>query len=147
MNKAQKIIVGFFVISILVIASLWIVYNNKQKNQETTDYSLCNPAAYPVLNETNMTLPKDITFYYGITCPHCKKVEAWMTENPIDKKLTVTQKEVYNNPINAGELMLLGTYCNLSSYRGAVPLLYINKTCYIGDVDIICVLHNVAGAN
>lgn len=127
MNKAQKIVVGFFVISLLIILSLYFVYINK-------------PITPPQAGE--------IIFYYGITCPHCKLVEQWMADNNFTQKINITQKEVYENPANAKELIAAGNICKIDKqYLGAVPLVYSDGKCYLGDVDSISFLKTKIGAN
>lgn len=112
MNKPQKLIVGFFVLCVLVIALLWGFLLYQQSNTLTN------------------------TLYYSLTCPHCKIVEAFITDNNITLKFE--QKEVSTNPLNAAELINAGKICKLDpQYQGSIPLLVYNQTCYLGDVDII----------
>lgn len=121
LTKPQKVVLSFFAAVILIIAILAIIaFSPKNQN--------------PTLNISS----SELIFYYGITCPHCKIVEEWMTINNVTQKLNITQKEVYLNSTNAQELIAVGKSCNLQkSYIGAVPLLYTNKTCHIGDTPII----------
>ncbi len=127
MNKAQKIIVGFFIISLLLIGILFLIYLNKP---------------------TNIPSPEEIVFYYGITCPHCKIVEQWISDNNFTQKMNITQKEVYENQTNAKELIAVGTLCKIEKqYIGAVPLVYSDGKCYLGDVDSISFLKNKIGVN
>jgi glutaredoxin len=127
MNKAQKIIVGFFIISILVIATLFLIYLNK-----------------PV----NIPSSQEIVFYYGITCPHCKIVEQWMADNNFTQKINITQKEVYENQTNAKELIAVGALCKIEKqYIGAVPMIYSEGKCYLGDVEAIKFLKTKMGVN
>lgn len=115
MNKAKKSVIIFGVISALVIAILLIA--SLQSEQ-------------PIPQNNNDT----ISFYYGITCPHCKKVESFMEENNVSSTLNIEKKEVYLNKDNADELIKIGKKCNLEKdYIGAVPLIYYNKKCYLGD--------------
>ena len=122
-NKAQKIVVGFFVISALVIVGLYFLSLSSDNN-----------------------LPEGITLYYSFTCPHCKIVEDFMKNNSIESKINITQKEVSLNQANAKELIAAGKVCKIQSdYIGAVPLLYNEGICYLGDVDIINFLKNEVG--
>ena len=129
MNKAQKVVVGFFFIALAVIATLFFISNNITGN---------------VVN-----LPADdsaIILYYSFTCPHCKIVEDFIKENDIESKLNITQKEVSMNEENAKELIAIGNYYKLQAgYIGAVPLLYANQKYYLGDVDIINFLKEQTG--
>lgn len=115
MKKVNKVIINFFIIAAIVIAILYGIYLNKQKN---------------------LPVQEDV-FYYGITCPHCKVVEQYMEENNVSSKIQFKSKEVYQNKENAAELTKVGRYCKLGKNIGAVPLLFYNDNCYLGDKPII----------
>ena len=116
MNKAQKIVAGFFAIAILVIAVLFFI-------------SLKSP---------NDSLPSGIVFYYGETCPHCKLVEEFMASNNATSRINVTMKESFSNLVNGDELIKIGSYCKLAKENlGAVPLVYSDGKCYLGDTEAI----------
>ncbi|MEK6885355.1 MAG: hypothetical protein AABX17_00125 [Nanoarchaeota archaeon] len=143
MDKTQKIITAFFIITVVIIASLVAIYLYKQKNADNG--GICNPIAYKI-EELNNNLPAETIFYFGDTCPHCKIVEDFMKDNSIETKIKVSQREVYRNESAAKEMMDLQNLGNLpASYVGAVPLLYYNQTLYLGDKDIICILKEAAG--
>ena len=134
MNKAQKMISTFLILSVLVIGILFGVYFYKLKNSET-----CK--AYKISDEDAGSLPADIIFYYSTTCPHCKIVEEFMQNNSIESKMNIIQKEIFLNKTAADEMIKLQTLCKIpAEYIGAVPLLYAEKSCYLGDKDIICIL-------
>ena len=122
MNRAQKLVVGFFTVVIIAITLLSVAYYQVKSTGE-------------IITE----IPADqIIFYYGETCPHCKIVEEFMKNNSIETKINITQKEVYKNQVNANELIKVGDFCKLTKdYIGAVPLLYSDGKCYVGDKDII----------
>jgi hypothetical protein len=125
MNKAQKIVVGFFIASLLVIAGLYFVYNSKQNGTE---------------------FPSGDTLYFSFTCPHCKIVEEFIATNNVTSKINFTQKEVSLNQGNARELVSVGKYCKLQKdYIGSIPLYYSDKNCYVGDKEIIEILKNKTG--
>jgi hypothetical protein len=127
MEKVHRVIVSFFVICFIVIAGLYAISLQDKRDSP------------PVSGNV---------FYYGITCPHCKIVEAFISENNITNKLIFESKEVYENTNNANELISLGKYCKLQmNYVGAVPLLFFNNTCYLGDVDIINFLNKTMEIN
>lgn len=116
MNKAQKVVVGFIIVAILVIAVLFIVK----------------------LNQSAIEISGNNILYYSFTCPHCKIVEQFIADNNITSKINITQKEVSLNNENANELVAAGKLCKIQNdYIGAVPLLYSGGKCYLGDVDII----------
>ncbi|VVB79282.1 Uncharacterised protein [uncultured archaeon] len=131
MKKSKKVVAVFFGLAFLVIIVLAIMAFLPKTP---------NPGNLPNSNE--------LTFYYGITCPHCKLVEEWMANNNFTQKVNITQKEVYLNTTNAQELLSVGKFCKLSSKMiGAVPLVYANETCYLGDVDSINFLKTKLGNN
>ena len=124
MKKAQKIVIGFFVLTLIVIATLYIIYLTKLSHKDI---------ALEV---------KDNTLFYSLTCPHCKNVEAFIDENNITKKINITQLEVSQNKTNANQLIAIGEKCKIdSSLIGAIPLFYSNGFCYVGDTDIILMLN------
>jgi len=122
MNKAQKIVMGFFTIALIVIAVLAVFYFR------------ANPTGSTIIDlEANSSV-----LYYGETCPHCKIVEEFMKNNSIENQMEIIQKEAFSNKTNAEELLKVGEICKLpKEYIGAVPLLYADGKCYIGDKDII----------
>ena len=127
MNKAQKVVFGFFAIAAVVIAGLFIIYLN-----------VTGKAVYTPGNET--------IFYYGESCAHCKIVKEFMNENNITSKIPMMMKESFSNEINGKELIAAGNYCKLPKQDiGAVPLLYVEGKCYLGDADIIDYLKNKSG--
>lgn len=77
-------------------------------------------------------------FFYGDTCPHCKNVEAYMTENGTRDKLAFQELEVYNNQNNAKLLTQTAQKCGMDVSAGVgVPLFYDGAKCLLGDQDII----------
>ncbi len=82
-------------------------------------------------------LPTDIVFYYGDTCPHCKKVEEYVIQNNIHDQIPFVEKEVYNDAQNAKELEAVAEACGIDPMKVGVPLLWSNKSCLVGDADII----------
>lgn len=117
MNKAKKVVLIFLIVSVLLVAGLYGYYSFHSKNS---------------LNIENNTL------FYSLTCPHCKNVEQFMEDNNISQKINITQLEVSQNSINAQKLIAVGKLCKIdSNYLGAIPLLYSNGSCYLGDTPII----------
>ena len=106
MNKAQKVVVGFFIVSVLIIAGLYITYVLKQKE---------------------VGLPLENTLYYSFTCPHCKVVEQFIAENNITYKINFTEKEVSLNSGNAEELVLVGKYCKQGIPFYETPVKFLKK--------------------
>lgn len=117
MNKAKRAVWIFSILISLIIIILFAIY----------------------LKTTALDLPENkIIFYYGINCPHCKNVEAYMTEVNVSSTLQVESKEVYLNKTNADELIKVEKFCKIpKEYLGAVPLAYYNEECFLGDTPII----------
>jgi glutaredoxin len=83
------------------------------------------------------SLNDKLIFFYGDTCPHCKKVEEFFAQNKVTEKISFSQKEVYNNKDNGALLSEKAAECGLKQDEIGVPLLWDNGKCLTGDVDII----------
>ncbi|MEM5799929.1 MAG: hypothetical protein QXZ43_04680 [Candidatus Aenigmatarchaeota archaeon] len=123
MNEAQKAVIIFFVLTFLILGSLYIIYINKK----------------PKYNKN------DIIFFYGVTCPHCKNVEEFINQNNLDSKISIIKKEVYYNQTNLSELMNYAKKCNLKEDQVGVPFIYYQGKCYIGDKECIELLKSLTG--
>jgi glutaredoxin-related protein len=83
----------------------------------------------------------DLILFYGDTCPHCKVVEEFISENQIDQKLKISQLEVYNNQDNSTLfLKMVNENCPENSSSEGLPVPFLvdtqNKECLIGDTPI-----------
>jgi glutaredoxin len=75
--------------------------------------------------------------YYGNTCPHCQKVEAYIKESQLPAGYQLEQKEVWDNQVNAEELLGRAKACGITQEIG-VPFLYAQDgECLGGDQPII----------
>ena len=91
-------------------------------------------------------MPAGIVFFYGDTCPHCKNVEDFISQNKIADKVKFTQLEVSQNQSNALLLANTEQSCKIDISSGAsVPLLWDGSKCYLGDEDAINFFKNAAG--
>ncbi len=99
-----------------------------------------------VIGGLYMTLPEDkgvqiasdqIIFFYGDTCPHCKNVEEYVTQNAVHEKVQFEEREVYNNRENSKELNAIAKKCGIEADQVGVPLLWTGEKCLVGDKDII----------
>jgi glutaredoxin len=112
MNKAKKVILWFFVVSVLVVGSLYAyTLNVEAENWEK------------------------IRFYYGITCTHCKEVEAFMEERNASSFLKIEMKEIYENIENAKEMRMRAQKCELQTNQVGVPFIYFEGKCYVGKIE------------
>jgi glutaredoxin len=78
-----------------------------------------------------------IILFYGDGCPHCAKVEEYLSKNNIKDKISFEEKEVYYNQSNAKELAEKAKICGLATNSIGVPFLWDGEKCYIGDKDVI----------
>jgi len=75
--------------------------------------------------------------FYSDSCPHCKIVEQFMTDNKVQDKIDLDNKEVSKDKVAAQELVDKAKGCQLEYNSIGVPLLWVNNKCLIGDQDII----------
>ena len=93
----------------------------------------------PAENQQGQVLSqtKEITLYYGSTCPYCIEVEKWLEENPeIKESSGLVAKEVYENQENNRELTEKAIECEIEGGVG-VPFLYDSGQCIVGSQPII----------
>jgi len=102
----------FFIFSIIIL-----IKNNNQK--------------------INDSITSDIILFYGDGCPHCLIVEDYINDNNVLDKISITQKEVYYDELNAQALREKASLCNLDTNSIGVPFLWDSSNCYIGDQEII----------
>lgn len=82
-------------------------------------------------------LPSMILFY-STSCPHCKIVEAYITDNGVRNKLKFQELEVSSNQANADLLGQKAQKCKLDTNKGiGVPFFFDGEKCIVGDQDII----------
>ncbi len=126
MNKAHKIITGFFVVATVIIAALVIIYARME-----------NAPAYLEISGINL--------YYGETCPHCKNVEVFINENNITSKIEIIRKEVFLNETNKQEITQVFDFCEIPDDKRGVPIIYSDGKCYSGEIEAINFLKAEAG--
>ncbi len=85
-----------------------------------------------------LTNKPEMILFFGDTCPHCKNVEKYLTENNIRNKYKFQELEVYNNKANAQILAQTAKQCGLDTTNGVgVPLFFDGQNCLQGDEPII----------
>lgn len=82
-------------------------------------------------------LPEGVVLYWGEGCPHCAKVDAFITENNVEQKVRFERKEVYTNRRNAREMGRAAKQCGLPTDNIGIPFLWTGTQCLTGDKDII----------
>jgi len=82
---------------------------------------------------------RGLILFYREDCPHCKKVEAFISENKIDEKIKIVKKEVKYNQTNIKNFADKFTRCSIDANQAGVPLLWdgSDDKCYVGDQPII----------
>ena len=83
----------------------------------------------------------DLTLFFGSTCPHCKDVEKFISDNKINQKLKINQLEVYENKSNSNLFVkTVQEICpdKFDANGLAVPFLIDtkDKKCFIGTPSI-----------
>jgi glutaredoxin len=93
----------------------------------------------PQVDNEQTSKGKEVALFVSATCPHCQKVEEWLRANKgIEENSGMTIKEVNGNRENIGQLIKRGEECGFDERsKGAVPLLYDNGKCVLGDQPII----------
>lgn len=107
MKKSVKL--SIFLIALLFIAGLMAILIKKQ--------------------------PVQILFYSD-SCPHCKIVEQYISDNNVKNYLAFEQLEVSTHPDNAQLLIKKATGCGLATDKLQVPLFFDGINCFVGDQDI-----------
>lgn len=114
--KNNKIIP--ILIIIILVGGIFYFIRNKKDNK--------NPGAI-----------NNIVLYVGEGCEHCAKVEQFVKNQNVEKKLGLFIKEVYNNETNRNELKERAALCGTDSAKVGIPFLWNGSGCTIGDDQII----------
>jgi glutaredoxin len=114
-NKEKKIIFGTIVVC-LALAGLFV-------------YSI-------IKQSPSVVQTKNIIFFYGRECPHCKEAEKFIQDNKIDQKIEFDSVEVWHNEDNAKLMLGKTKECGLDESKVGVPLVYSQGKCYLGTPDI-----------
>ncbi len=154
MKKGSGSVTAFIII-VLVVAAIGLgIYFAKNKtkdeaagntNNENGQIAGANTTADE--REIISTPNADTIIFYGSTCPHCKKVNDFIIQNDIDKKLQFQHLEVYENKNNQNLMAEKLNKCTDLSEddKGGVPFLYSPDKCVVGDQPIIEYLKEKAG--
>lgn len=82
--------------------------------------------------------PNALTYFWSITCPHCKNVADFLSTWPNADKLNLDKKEVSENRANQALFTEAGTKCNIPQDQMGVPLLITpDNKCLTGDQPVI----------
>lgn len=126
-KKAINAVAAFFAFAVLSIAALGFMYVQNPRTPASDG-------------------PQDgpIVMFYGTTCPHCKVVEKYISDNGLGSRLNISLKEIYEHEGNKTELIAVGAKCGLGNDIG-IPLIYAGGRCYVGEDDCMAVLKTKAG--
>lgn len=102
---------------------------------------------FVLLQTSHPKLPSSdkIILYFGNTCPHCKDLEKYITDNKMKEKVNFEEKEVYDNKANLAELTVVATSCNILQDQIFVPFMYAEGKCLVGVEDITTYLNSKVG--
>jgi len=86
----------------------------------------------------------DITYYYGIGCPHCAQVTPFL-EDLQDQypDLNVIKKEIYYDQQNAQDFLHTLDRFNIPHNQGGVPFIVVGNQYLVGDTPIFNNLENI----
>jgi LPXTG-motif cell wall-anchored protein len=99
-------------------------------------FLLATVLVIPVLVFAQDAPKKKAYFFYGDTCPHCKKVEAYFQENGIYDKYDITSLEAVSNPFNGKLFMQFGKAFGAKDW-GGVPAVVFGDKFIVGDQPIM----------
>lgn len=116
---------------LIIIGSLFVLVTG------FSFYALTSHSEHQDKLNNPTTTSADLILYYGETCPHCRIVEKYITDNKIDQKIKIAHKEIYNNQANNDELVSKANHCQLDLKTVGVPFLWTGSDCLIGDQPII----------
>ncbi len=94
-------------------------------------FSLTKPKAVAPIAKTAFN-QKEITYFYGNTCPHCAALSKWLEENRVADKVKFVKKEVYQDRDNAQQLEQAAQICGLPTNSIGVPFIFAKSKCYVG---------------
>lgn len=84
------------------------------------------------------TSPDSLTYFWSLTCPHCKNVADFLNTWPNTNKLKLDKKEISENKTNQVLFTEAGTKCKIPQNEMGVPLLITpDNKCVTGDGPVI----------
>lgn len=89
------------------------------------------------------TINNSIILFTGDTCEHCRDVENYIYDNNLLNNLDLSIKEVYYNIDNALLFEEMFDQCLFQPRTYGVPLLWHNRNCILGPLEIISYLNNL----
>lgn len=115
-----------YLIALLVLVALYFIFKPRLSFTQPANFS---------------DAEADLILFWGNGCPHCQKVEDYISQNQLDSKFKISRKEVYSNQANQQLLTATAQKCpEIDTSRGVgVPLAFDVKAnkCLYGDTPII----------
>lgn len=129
MDQKKIMLIGGITILLIAAIAVWGISSGKQAEQA---------AAVP---------DKDIIYYYGAECPHCKRVNEFLEQNDVASKMEFTKKEVWHDRKNSQEMQGRAQSCGMAANAIGVPFIYIasENRCLTGEPDVIGFFSERAG--
>jgi len=144
MKKGSSSVTAIVMIVVLIIIGIGVYFATKKTNSNSNNSNGSastngNTNSTTAGREIVSTPDADIIIFYGETCPHCKKVDEYITANNIDKVVQLQHLEVYNNKSNLELMKQKLEQCKDLSEddKGGVPFMYSSEKCLVGDQPII----------
>jgi glutaredoxin len=136
-NKLKLFLSG--VILIIILFSIIFLLNSNKNNLQVQNN---DQKTMQNTTQNNNLLNNKIILFYGETCPHCKKVDDYLKNNP--PQFEIDHREVYFDESNQKILLEVAQICNINPNQIGVPLLWLpqDKKCISGDEPIINYLKN-----
>jgi predicted DCC family thiol-disulfide oxidoreductase YuxK len=80
---------------------------------------------------------KDVVLFYDTECPHCKKVESFLSKHALQTIFNIVKKEVSANKETHAEMESVYRDCIKGGGEMVVPLAYVNGKCAMGEEAVI----------
>jgi len=91
--------------------------------------------AFFIFRQNKTAASNDIILFYRNDCPHCAKVDAYITTNNIEQKIKFTRKEIHDQT-NSDLLLQKAAACGIAQDSVGVPFLSVGNNCYMGEDQI-----------
>lgn len=127
---SKKLITLFIIVTIGLLIGIIVLDGANNKKYQVSINEILNS--------------KNPLYFYETTCPNCKIVEEFMTQNKIEEKITLEKIEI-SSAVNSKKLVEVAKKCNIATANTGIPLLYADGKCYEGRVEVIKYLSEKAG--
>ncbi len=119
-KKGGKIIfISFLILGLL----FWVSYKLKNNQPNKTSQVAQDNSA--------------IILFYGQLCPHCQKVEEFITRNKVKDRLQFSEREVTFHKANSNLMLQKAQQCGLKKDNLGVPFLWDDGQCLMGQDKVI----------